>query len=85
MIKKIEILKKVEVEKELICNKCGKKEVLDLDADVEMLSEIEKINSFHSIRLKPGYGSIFDGEKISFELCDSCLQELLGSFKVKSC
>jgi len=43
-----------------------------------------KENQFHTIDLgKLGYGSRFDGCRISFDICDSCLEDFLDSFRLK--
>jgi hypothetical protein len=66
--------KKEKVEQELfhafICDKCGN----------EIIGEVELQETF-SINFIGGYSSVFgDGNEISCDLCQDCLQELIGSF-----
>lgn len=53
------------------CNKCG-----DANTDEEYDKE-----RFSEINLTFGYGSDYDNERWSFDLCDDCLTELVKSFK----
>jgi len=52
------------------CDKCGKTyNVYDID------------NNILSFSTNFGYGSDFDGNRISFDLCENCLFELLKNVK----
>lgn len=53
---------------ETVCNKCGYKS--------ENKTEIQ------SFKLNWGYSSPFDLEVWEFELCPTCLTELINSFKI---
>lgn len=53
------------------CNKCGK-ESNDLD-----------INENIEVDLSFNYGSRRDGTKMSFSLCDDCLDEIINGFKIE--
>jgi len=63
-----------------ICYKCGKVEkwnIFDPDACI-------KQNRWHNFDLGVlGYGSVFDGDKIAFDLCDSCLEGFIEEFRLK--
>jgi hypothetical protein len=73
------INKPLKVIKEISCNKCGYKVDLDkLPEDGWIYQEI-----FQNIVIKFGYGSGHDGEEWNFDLCESCLDELKKSFKIK--
>ena len=63
---------------EYTCNKCGKTETITYKG-----LEGFKKEQFHYVFLdRPGYGSIFDGLDIEFDLCDDCLKALLDSFVI---
>ena len=55
---------------ECVCDRCGKSITPD-----DLIEWQEK----HLIRFAGGYGSVFgDGKHIECDLCQSCLQELIG-------
>ena len=63
---------------EYTCNKCGKTETVTYNG-----LEGFKKEQFHYVLLDvPGYGSIFDGLDMEFDLCDDCLKTLLDSFVI---
>lgn len=66
-----EILKK-NILKEVYCNNCGKK----LNVDNEIITE-----GALSIDYKWGYFSEKDGEEHSFDLCESCYDNIIKNFK----
>lgn len=56
-----------------ICDMCGIKS--------ERLSYQSMATPYiHSFKTVPDYPSRFDGETVSFELCDDCLQLILESY-----
>ena len=57
---------------EVICNKCGKSFTPSDSLFPEFL-DIEK---------DWGYGSQKDGERWEFDLCESCIDEFVGTFKI---
>ena len=64
---------KVTTETDLvICNKCGKH-----------VTPLDYHDNFLSVSKTWGYGSAYDGETHSFELCMECYDGLLEEFKVK--
>lgn len=65
--------------KSVTCNKCGKTKELHGE-DYEKEWEAEGFKSFHC---SFGYGSKFDMEDWKFDLCESCLEELVSTFKIK--
>jgi hypothetical protein len=73
--------KLVEEEKmiSISCNKCGNKK--ELNIKVENSNDEYSINEFQEFNCSFGYGSKYDNERWSFDLCDNCLTELVKSFK----
>jgi len=49
----------------VICNRCGK-EIIENKDHVWFINQLA------------GYGSIYDGDFISKEICDECLEEFLS-------
>ncbi|MCU9612520.1 hypothetical protein OEV98_02945 [Caldibacillus lycopersici] len=81
-MKKYDVVEKKVTEYELLsvtCNKCGKTKQLTGDND-ERQWDAEQ---FQSIICSFGYGSKFDMEKWSFDICEDCLVEFVASFKIK--
>ena len=61
----------------ITCNMCGKHtEISDLDPEMLLPS------TFQSFEFEGGYGSEFDYEKITFDLCDDCLLKIFKKFVV---
>ena len=59
------------------CNYCGKHlEISDLDPEGLFPS------TMHSFEFEGGYGSEFDYERITFDLCDDCLIKIFDKFEV---
>jgi hypothetical protein len=57
------------------CNNCGKHvEIDDLDPDPSLP------NMFQSFEFEGGYGSQYDYQKVTFDLCESCIAKLFQSF-----
>lgn len=71
-------IKKVLTEKEEIyevyCNMCGNAISKD---------QFGKFCEYLSIDKQWGYLSSLDGEKHSFDLCDTCYKEIISNFKIK--
>ncbi|PAD91666.1 hypothetical protein [Shouchella clausii] len=68
------------VAKTITCNKCGK------SADIKEgdYSDLHfKREEFPTIELSFGYGSKWDTERWSFNLCEECLESLVESFAHK--
>jgi len=63
----------------VICNKCGR----EFGLDKSDLWGFAKLGEVHHIEITFGYGSNFDGQRWQFDLCDSCLEELVNSFRIK--
>ena len=71
------IVKKIENEVELvICNCCS----LEISA-----SDWVGLNKLHQISVSGEYGSNYpgDGVILSFDVCESCLQQWISSFKIE--
>ena len=51
----------------VICDRCGK--IIDENNQVWFINQLAE------------YGSIYDGDFISKEICDDCLENFLSSFK----
>ncbi|WP_250277837.1 hypothetical protein [[Clostridium] colinum] len=70
--------KKVLTEKEEIyevyCNMCGKAIQKD---------KFGKFCEYLSVDKQWGYLSSLDGQKHSFDLCDSCYKDIVSKFKIK--
>ena len=49
----------------VICNKCGNE---------------PKYGNFVSVNYQYGYGTVRDGSRVSFELCEECLTRFMNSF-----
>lgn len=58
---------------EQTCNFCGKSAS---NNDI-MFCDITEIE------ILPGYGSKFDGDEIQIDICDDCLEKLIGSMLIK--
>lgn len=59
------------------CNNCGKHlEISDLDPEAFFPSIM------HSFEFEGGYGSEFDYERITFDLCDDCLIKIFSKFEI---
>lgn len=56
----------------ITCDKCGK---------TEEGENIEYASSIETWKHNFGYGSKFDTDMVSFELCDDCYEEFIKSFK----
>lgn len=67
----------VFVANKVTCNKCGKSaDIKEGDApDIQY-----KLEKFPTIELGFGYGSKWDMERWSFNLCEECLETFVGSF-----
>lgn len=66
-------IKETKEIKTIVCNKCGKK--------IQTLDGCPREGVF-SADYTWGYFSEKDGERHSFDLCESCYDELLGSFQI---
>ena len=54
------------------CNGCGK----TLDGDMPEMGDIT------DIQISFGYGSRFDMETWSFDLCDDCAEKIINNFEI---
>ena len=59
----------------VICNKCGR-----VHGEDDVLHESPFAHLSHTF----GYGSLRDNDTITFDLCEECLMEFAGTFKVKA-
>ena len=59
--------------KEVICNRCGKRIIVDQGISTEEVFHVEK---------QWGYFSKRDMQKDLFDLCESCYGELVASFVI---
>lgn len=66
-------LKETKEVKKIICNKCGK-EIPVVNGHAE--------EGVFSADYTWGYFSEKDGEKHSFDLCESCYNKMLASFRI---
>ena len=58
----------------ITCNKCG--------VTTKRCDEKWSVPYMHSINIKPGYGSVMDDLKISFDLCDKCFSDWVLKLKI---
>ena len=73
-VRKIITIKRDEVV-EVICNKCG--------ALFECNDDGFRSNLIHGFNIMFGYGSPHDLEKWEFDLCETCIGQLVDSFEIK--
>ncbi|PKR83536.1 hypothetical protein [Heyndrickxia camelliae] len=78
--KEVVKIEKVTTSKTVICNKCGTTQVNN-NWNPPSAEEYYFSNDIHNIQLGFGYGSRFDNESWNFDLCDSCLESLVKTFK----
>lgn len=72
--------KKITIERNVVdkitCNKCG---------EVFIVSEWDSFDPLiHNFKVEYGYGSDFDMMLEEFDLCEKCIKEFTGQFKIKS-
>ena len=72
VLKKVEEPRIFEKVESITCNKCGK----ICTGEDAMYADIT------DIRIAFGYGSIYDTDVMEFDLCDSCIDEIVKSFKI---
>lgn len=63
----------------ITCNKCGKTHELHGEEHQREWQAEE----FQGFSCSFGYGSKYDMETWSFDLCESCLKEFVNTFKIK--
>lgn len=73
------VTKTVQVLSALTCNKCGVSQAISEDPAENLSTQYE----FQSFKFRFGFGSKFDEEKWSFDLCEGCLEEFVNTFKIK--
>jgi protein-arginine kinase activator protein McsA len=78
MIKYKSITVKQPMKSKVVCNKCGK----EYNAETDNLAFWDW-DEIHSFSISFGYGSHHDLECWKFELCEKCIEELVGLFKIK--
>lgn len=66
------------IENHIACNKCG---IATQLSNNEIAREYVK-EQYSEIQLSFGYGSSWDSQNWSFDLCEDCLRELVKSFKI---
>jgi hypothetical protein len=74
----ITVVKKESVPSSVTCNKCGKSQKLHGE-DYQRNWQAGKYQSFYC---SFGYGSSYDMERWDFDLCESCLTDLVHTFKI---
>lgn len=62
-----------KVEIILRCDVCDKTETVDSN-DIWLFS---KENRYHKVNISGGYGSLLDGENVSFKICDQCVESII--------
>ena len=66
-----------ETEEEIICNRCGKTHKINHNDDQDFVYQ----NQFQNIALYFYYGLKRDTQRVEFELCDDCIDEIISGFK----
>jgi hypothetical protein len=73
-MKKYKQKKTIElIETDRVCNKCG------ISINIE---DNDYLNRISSVDICFGYGSMNDGSKWSFDICDDCLEQIVSEFKI---
>lgn len=70
------------------CNNCGKEFYYTGNFTGQVSSSIKEPNKLedwvHEFKVnRPGYGSVFDGLKFEFHLCDDCLNDIIKNMEEK--
>jgi len=60
----------VKVIEEIVCNACGK-QAKHIDC-----------TDIQPYQFDFGFGSMHDGENWDFDLCDTCVEKIIGNFKI---
>lgn len=77
--KEVKKVERVVTSKTVTCNKCGTTQTNNCWNSTD--DDYFFSNDIHNIQLGFGYGSKFDMDNWSFDLCDNCLEELVKTFK----
>ena len=64
---------KILILDKITCNKCGKE---------ALAKDYESASLFHDIEIEFGYPSSRDGDIWNFDLCESCLEEIIKDFAI---
>ena len=83
MLTKTKVSKEVEIISGVTCNKCGEKQSHDEALFVERAEDVPFTGL--SVHYHAGYYSkeLVDMTIYSFSICEKCLVELFGTFKIK--
>jgi len=65
----------------IICDCCGKKITLDFENEDEHQIATKRARIKHIEILDKGYGSLFDGLNLKFDVCDDCLIKWFKEFR----
>lgn len=68
----VEEIERVKI-KSIICNCCGK----------ESESELPEFEDFENVQINFGFGSRYDGDSWTMDLCTPCLMNFFKTFKHK--
>lgn len=76
-------LQEVEVLTHIKCNNCGKTDkLLEKEEPVDMIRDMFVTSHYHNFNIVFNYGSKFDTEQWSFDLCEDCIEEITNNFKI---
>lgn len=76
-------LKKVEVLHQIKCNMCEKSDIYSEEKEaIDAMRNAFIDSHYHSFDIKFGYGSQYDLETWSFDLCENCLEKVANSFLI---
>lgn len=71
--------KVTKIDKDIICNKCGKSCKVYLTADKKHTD----FEGLLGVEVAGGFGSSHDCTTLKFDICDECLMKFIKTFKVK--
>ena len=76
-------IKEVEELHQITCNMCEKSDIYsDEKETADAMRNVFIDSHYHSFDMKFSYGSRYDLETWSFDLCENCLEKLTNSFPI---
>lgn len=53
-----------------------------VELNVKLIERVYMLDTFQSFQLNFGYGSKFDEQTWTFDLCEKCLEEFIHTFQI---